>query len=270
MSKIFFNPKMVVSSNDSESRSAEKPRLFIELVKTQLPDLKIIESSPITKEDLKLAHSEFYVSDIFAQRMFNGFMNYNLDVPNSCLYTIGSMLDASLYSLKTNSIHCSPTSGFHHAGYESPEGYCTFNGLIVVSQILKQRGLISKIGILDLDFHYGNGTENIIKRLNLDYINHISLGKDFRKGDSSTDYLKAVKQALIEFKDCDLVLYQAGADLSINDPLGGILTDDEMVIRDELVFSLNKPIAWNLAGGYQLNYQKTLDIHLRTFKASMK
>lgn len=51
------------------------------------------------------------------------------------------------------------------------------------------------------------------------------------------------------------MLYQAGADPHINDPLGGFLDSDQLRERDRIVFAglkaLGVPVAWNLAGGYQ-------------------
>jgi acetoin utilization deacetylase AcuC-like enzyme len=55
------------------------------------------------------------------------------------------------------------------------------------------------------------------------------------------------------FAGYDLLLYQAGADPHIDDPLGGFLTTDELAERDRIVFSVAKeigiPVVWNLAGG---------------------
>ena len=57
---------------------------------------------------------------------------------------------------------------------------------------------------------------------------------------------------------CDLILYQAGADPHIDDPLGGWLTTKQLQQRDKRVFSASAewkiPVAWNLAGGYQRTY----------------
>ena len=54
---------------------------------------------------------------------------------------------------------------------------------------------------------------------------------------------------------CSVLLYQAGADPHIDDPLGGALTSSQLARRDTIVFDgcrvLGLPIAWNLAGGYQ-------------------
>jgi acetoin utilization deacetylase AcuC-like enzyme len=73
-------------------------------------------------------------------------------------------------------------------------------------------------------------------------------------------------------QDCDVILYQAGADPHIDDPLGGFLTTQQLRERDRLVFEtanlLGVPIAWNLAGGYPANndgdIQTVLDIHNNT------
>ena len=68
-----------------------------------------------------------------------------------------------------------------------------------------------------------------------------------------------------------MVLYQAGADPHVDDPLGGWLTSDQLAERDRLVFSgcaaMGLPVAWNLAGGYQSPLEKVLAIHDETLRA---
>jgi acetoin utilization deacetylase AcuC-like enzyme len=71
------------------------------------------------------------------------------------------------------------------------------------------------------------------------------------------------------------VLYQAGADPFIHDPLGGVLTAEQLRRRDEIVFDWSAssaiPLAWNLAGGYARDAAGTirpvLDIHDATLLA---
>ena len=71
-----------------------------------------------------------------------------------------------------------------------------------------------------------------------------------------------------DFADCDLLIYQAGADQHVSDPLGGFLTTAELAERDRIVFSMGKkigiPVVWNLAGGYQNPLEKVLEIHRNT------
>ena len=67
------------------------------------------------------------------------------------------------------------------------------------------------------------------------------------------------------------MLYQAGADCHVDDPLGGWLTTEQMLRRDEMVFAglaaLRVPVAWNLAGGYQTPIRKVLELHDNTMGA---
>ena len=73
---------------------------------------------------------------------------------------------------------------------------------------------------------------------------------------------------------CDIVLYQAGADPHIDDPLGGFLTTEQLRIRDQRLFEGLKqrgiPIAWVLAGGYQKPLEKVLEIHDNTYREFMR
>jgi acetoin utilization deacetylase AcuC-like enzyme len=73
------------------------------------------------------------------------------------------------------------------------------------------------------------------------------------------------------FVDCDLLMYQAGADPHVDDPLGGFLTTEQLTRRDEIVFSVARtlgiPVVWNLAGGYQEPVYEVLKIHNNTMRA---
>ena len=48
----------------------------------------------------------------------------------------------------------------HHAGRRLMGGYCFFNNAAIVAQALVARGA-SRVAILDVDFHHGNGTQQI-------------------------------------------------------------------------------------------------------------
>ena len=144
-------------------------------------------------------------------------------------------------------------------------GFCTFNGLVIAAQALRLNGA-KKVGILDMDQHYGDGTENIIKKLELDYIKHWTLGGSSVNQHNADEFFENFTELLEKtFKGCSVILYQAGADPHVNDPLGGRLTSDQLRLRDHLVFEFCKKnnigVAFNLAGGYQNPLRKVLDIH---------
>jgi acetoin utilization deacetylase AcuC-like enzyme len=91
-------------------------------------------------------------------------------------------------------------------------------------------------------------------------------------------FLDWLPKMLDLMKDCDLVLYQAGADPHINDPHGGWLTTAQLQNRDAIVFqTLAKhgvPVAWDLAGGYQIepdgSIPKVLEVHDNTMRECVR
>ena len=76
---------------------------------------------------------------------------------------------------------------------------------------------------------------------------------------------------MIEQFNPGIILYQAGADNWVGDPLGGNLTMQQLYQRDIITLSiakeLNIPIVVNLAGGYADDYDHTLAIHMNTGEA---
>jgi acetoin utilization deacetylase AcuC-like enzyme len=221
--------------------------------------------TPVSSDALKLAHDAHYVDEILACRRFNGFGNHDSSVALSLPYTTGSLLSAARYAVQHQSVAVSPSSGFHHAGYDYGGGFCTFNGLMVTVLALRKEGLVQRVGILDCDAHYGDGTDDIIDKLSIDYVvHHTGFG-----GIPATCMREWISDALASMQQCDLVLYQAGADVHIHDPLGGLLslTTEEMLLRDQLVFAgVRAPIVWNLAGGYQ-DLSTLLLLHDNTMRA---
>jgi acetoin utilization deacetylase AcuC-like enzyme len=167
---------------------------------------------------------------------------------------------------------CAPVSGFHHAHYDSAGGYCTFNGLVVTAQKLLAAGAVQRVLILDCDMHYGDGTDQILGHLRVgDAVANATFGRWFHEPSQGGAYLERLRETVARFDAYDLVLYQAGADVHVDDPLGGVLTTDQMTERDRIVFAAARthdtPIAWNLAGGYQEPLAKVVDLHSNTMRA---
>src|SRR5690606_13805282 len=51
----------------------------------------------------------------------------------------------------------------HHAGSDFMGGYCFINNAAVAAQWLRDSG-VGKVSILDVDYHHGNGTQEIFYR----------------------------------------------------------------------------------------------------------
>ena len=269
---VYYTPKMVANFS-SFSPSAGKPEQVIAAWQQLDFTIQIIEPVAVSVEQLKAVHRPYYVDQVLAGQVKNGFGNALPEVAESLRYTSGAMLAAAREAIRNRKIAVAPCSGFHHAGYTSAFGYCTFNGLMVAALVLHAEGVVARVGILDFDMHYGDGTVALIKHHQADsWIEHYTAGRDYESAFQANDFLARIPERVADMSDCDVILYQAGADPHIHDPLGGFLTTAQLGERDRLVFetahSLGIPVAWNLAGGYQVDsdggIQAVLDIHNNT------
>jgi len=272
---VFYTPRMVADSGGFSPSAAKPAAVVASWRRLEIP-LTIHEPQPVTMEHLALAHAPKYVDDVMQLNRSNGFGNRSKTIARTLPYTSGAMLSAAREAIGNGRIAAATCSGFHHATYDTGGGFCTFNGLMVAACALLKEGVVRRVGILDFDQHWGNGTADIIKRLQLDnQVRHFHPSMvsklEYRPG----LFLRQIPEIAEQFADCDLVLYQAGADPHIDDPLGGWLTTEDLKERDLQVFRyfarMGIPVAWNLAGGYQRDatgsIRPVLDIHDNTLMA---
>lgn len=262
---IFYRPEQSSTAANSFSPSAGKPALAVADWQKHFPDDIAIHSfEPATRDQLYTAHSKAYVDGVLDCTIGNGFDNKNPDIARSLPYSVGSLVAATDFVLERGKgVAVSPTSGFHHACYESGGGFCTFNSLIVAAIHAIQSGYARRILILDFDQHYGNGTHDIINRLGLDFITHVTAQKSYSTADEAMAASDIMGSGIMQARRYDLVLYQAGADIHINDPLGGLLTTAQMAKRDRNVIfgcaAWQMPLVVNLAGGYQRDLNGSIE-----------
>jgi len=266
---VFYTEHMLAETG-SFSPSAGKPRQVLAAWQEARLPLAVCPVEPISELDLSLAHDPAYVRGILSGVLPNGFGTTSLNVARSLPYTTGAMLAAARRALEVGCA-CAPVSGFHHAHYDAAAGFCTFNGLVVASQVLLTAGAVQRVLILDCDMHYGDGTDDILDRLALTRsITNETFGRWFHEPREAAAYLQRLREVAETFSAFDLVLYQAGADVHVSDPLGGVLTTAQMIERDGIVFraarASNTPIAWNLAGGYREPLERVVSLHVNTLQ----
>ena len=179
-------------------------------------------------------------------------------------------------------------AGSHHALYDTGAGYCVFNDLAVASNRLIAEGDASRILIIDLDVHQGDGTASLTAGRDDIFTLSLHAEKNFpvRKARSSLDvplsdgtdddgYLEALDRHLprtIEQFEPDFVLYQAGVDVHGDDKLGRLaLTNEGLVRRDSYVIravrSRSVPVASSLGGGYGPDPREVGERHARSMIA---
>jgi len=119
--------------------------------------------------------------------------------------------------------------------------------------------------------HYGNGTQDIIDRLGLHFVKHYSFGDDSLSSREVSGRWLGEFPGLVQgiAQEVDVIIYNAGADPHVDDPLGGVLTTEQLRRRDEIIFEVARqfsvPVAVSLAGGYQQDIRKVLEVHDNTF-----
>jgi len=261
----------MVADITSFSPSAGKPREVIASWENLSIPLEIIEPTPVSKEQLYLVHDKNFVDSILSGKSDNGFGSRSMDVANSLPWTCGSVLSAARKAIENRCVAVSPSSGFHHSSHSSAHGFCTFNGLMVTAASLISEG-VSKVGILDCDMHWGDGTQSLIDELPIgNCVIHFSAGKNWYHPRQAGAFLKMLPSLVAAFDGCSVLLYQAGVDCHIDDPLGGWLTTEQIYKRDLIVFQTAKrihlPIIYTLAGGYMHPLRRLLDLHDNTLRA---
>ena len=161
--------------------------------------------------------------------------------------------------------------GSHHADYYGGAGFCVFNDVAVAALSLLEAGRVSRIAVIDLDVHHGDGTALIfagdprVFTVSL----HCDANWPRTKPPSDLDmglpkavtdevYLSAARSLVdrtLATANPDLVFYNAGVDPHQDDRLGLLsLSDAGLKARDRLVATAcaerSTPIVGVLGGGY--------------------
>ena len=252
-----------------------------------------IEPAPASRADLLLVHEPSYVDDLLQARLSPRTASSELpisrEIIDAFLLASGGTICACEKALETGSA-VNLAGGFHHSFPDHAEGFCYVNDMALGIRRLQhlQKGL--RAAVIDCDLHQGNGTAFIFKddpsvyTFSMHQRDLYPLKEDsnwdihLRNGVGDDEYLalleKAVPAIIQKFKP-DFVLYQAGADPYREDQLGNLkLTIEGLKRRDGLVFDECKkhgiPVAALLGGGYAMNTNDTVTIHVNTCLAAVE
>ena len=179
--------------------------------------------------------------------------------------------------------------GTHHAFTNRGEAFCLLNDQAIAAKYLLDKKLASKIVILDLDVHQGNGTAEIFRnqadvftfsmhgKTNYPFKKEIS-DLDIALEDNTNDatYLSILSKILpiiIEEQQPDFIFYLAGVDILKTDKLGKLgCTIQGCKRRDELVFEIcksnNIPVQVSMGGGYSPEIKIIIEAHANTFRVA--
>lgn len=259
---VFYSPKFL--EHDTGPDHPETPnrlRVIIqELNRSGLLEAEkcaLIEPKPAKYEDLELAHESDYIKLVEKICAAGGGI---LDLGDTVVspqsfeaafLAVGAVIDATNMVAKgkaRNSFALVRPPG-HHAGPYYALGFCLFNNIAVAAFHLLHRLNYSRVLILDIDTHHGNGTQEIV--YNTNKVLYISLHEDssgfpgtgfvdeigegeglgytvnvplpFRINDTiyHQAFNEIVKPIADQFKP-QFILVSAGFDGHYTDPVGGL------------------------------------------------
>jgi acetoin utilization deacetylase AcuC-like enzyme len=169
----------------------------------------------------------------------------------------------------------------HHATRERAMGFCYFNNIAITTLAARAAG-IKKVAVFDFDVHHGNGTEDILRKIDgtaffsihqhpaypgtgtksLDNCHNYPVPPD----SPNATWRKAATKALEALKQFhpDLICVSAGFDAYKRDPLcqQRLEIEDFTWIAQELR-KLNKPQVNLLEGGYSNDLPKLIFAYLK-------
>ena len=198
-------------------------------------------------------------------------------------------IDAALHALN-NEIALNIAGGTHHAFAERGEGFCLLNDIAIAANYLLRNQLRSKILIIDLDVHQGNGTAKLMENEPrvFTFSMHGAANYPFHKeksdldiglqdGTTSDEYLSILGEALpnlIESVKPDFAFYLAGVDILSTDKFGKLKVSIEACKqRDAFVFAQLKkhqiPVTVVLGGGYSPDVKIIVEAHCNTFRLAV-
>ncbi|TVR88328.1 MAG: histone deacetylase [Saprospirales bacterium] len=203
-------------------------------------------------------------------------------------YIAGGTLKCIDYALEYG-ISMNIAGGTHHAYPDRGEGFCVFNDFALASNIALQRKILSKILIVDLDVHQGNGNAFIFQNEDRVFTFSMHGAKNYplKKEKSDLDiplpdgledrnYLRILNETLPKLMDDvepDLVFYQAGVDILESDKLGRLKVSKNGVLeRDRFVLETCKkngvPLVASMGGGYPHKLSDLIDAHANTYRVA--
>ncbi|MGL4882213.1 MAG: histone deacetylase family protein, partial [Waterburya sp.] len=274
---IVYHPDYVAPLPDAHRFPMPKFKILRDLLlKDRVVELEQIYQPELPALELiQLVHTPEYVQ-AYCQGTLDAKAQRRIGLPwsealahRTCIAVGGTILAAKL-ALKYGCA-CNTAGGTHHAFPSYGSGFCIFNDLAIAAKVLQHQGLVSKILIVDLDVHQGDGTAYIFQDDDsvFTFSMHCEANFPGRKQKSDLDvplpigldddgYLQILASHLSDLLtqvNPDLVLFDAGVDTHVSDRLGKLsLTDRGIYRRERMVLSTCKaagyPIAGVIGGGY--------------------
>lgn len=251
--------------------------------------------SPPDVATLCLAHDEAYVRSFLGggiagtPEMRRIGLPWSPELVTRTLIGVGSaVLSARLAVQYGAAVMCN--GGTHHAHRDRGAGWCIFHDQAVAARAAQRDAGVGKVLFVDLDVHQGDGTASIFAgdpsvftfsvhcaAQGFPSLEHASdLDVALPAGTGDEEYMEVLRETLprlLREQRPDLVMYQAGADVSAKDQIGKMsLTDAGILARDRFVMracaEAGAQVAAAIGGGYAEDRAEVVSRHVSLHRAA--
>ncbi len=256
---------------------------------------EVFEPQPVSIEQVKQVHSAEYVDllisgQLAAPKMRRiGFPWSQQLIERTLCSAGGTSLSAEMAIEHGIAIHLS--GGYHHAHHDFGSGFCLFNDLVVAAKLALTFEHIETVLIVDSDVHHGDGTATLCqhepdiatlsfhcdknfpaRKPSSDF--DVPLSRETEDAEFLASFEQVTQMALLHYQP-DLIIYDAGVDIHIDDELGYLNVSTQGIYqRDCMMFEMAKshdiPIACVVGGGYRSQHQDLVPIHMQLLNAAYK
>ena len=201
--KVIFHEDFYEVYTSDPAAAAGRMEAVMDVVESRVD---LIKAEAASEADIAAVHTKTHIDHVKGQGLY----------PITALAAGGAIQTATL-GLKEPAFGLIRPPG-HHASSNSSWGFCYFNNMAVAIERLKRANMIETAYILDIDLHFGDGTENILGNKGYVTVHNCEAG-------TRNAYMDEVAREMAQC-EADIVGISAGFDNHKDDWGGTLATDD--------------------------------------------
>ncbi len=232
---LIYHPSF---SHDYPTAGCECPSRVTAIIKELQDEFLVITPEPCTESDILLCHTK---------RLHDEEKAYNPDRYETARLALGGAMLAANKAMQNIFSFAIIRPPGHHASSDSNWGFCFFNNMAIALRSLQREKKIKTAAVLDIDLHFGDGTDNIFADDDTIHVLNI-------QSSNAADFINETRSALQALPEIDILAISAGFDQYIKDWGANLSTKDYYTIGSLAADYANKNcdvrIFAILEGGY--------------------
>ena len=145
--KVIFHDYFYDVYTSDPAAAAGRMEAVMDVVESRVD---LIEAETASEADIAAVHTKGHIDHVKGQ-----------DLYSIAALAAGGAIQTAILGLNEPALGLIRPPG-HHASSNSSWGFCYFNNMAVAIERLKRTHMIESAYVLDIDLHFGDGTENIL------------------------------------------------------------------------------------------------------------